>query len=173
MSAGHRVELFDGDRRARRVLSRSRLVSRSTSSSPSACSGRRMNETSFYVEGEAAEKLAVLYMPDLFSRRATRATRAGQAALSVRGVPLGRKRAWCSTAAGLPPVSPRCSLSVAANSTASGPRRAHRRVHDAQPPARWRGHSRVHPRRREGERSLGSASGSAFSVVTDPPWLRG
>jgi len=27
-----------------------------------------MNETSFYVEGEAAEKLAVLYMPDLFSR---------------------------------------------------------------------------------------------------------
>jgi CubicO group peptidase (beta-lactamase class C family) len=48
-----------------------------------------MNETSFYVEGEAAEKLAVLYMPDLFSRRATRATRAGQAALSRSSVPLG------------------------------------------------------------------------------------
>jgi CubicO group peptidase (beta-lactamase class C family) len=48
-----------------------------------------MNETSFYVEGEGAEKLAVLYMPDLFTGRATRAARMGEAALSSPSVPLG------------------------------------------------------------------------------------
>ncbi len=41
-----------------------------------------MKETSFYVEGEGAEKLAVLYTPDLLSGRATRADRMGEAALS-------------------------------------------------------------------------------------------
>jgi len=41
---------------------------RSTSSSSSACSGRSgMKETSYYVEGEGPEKLAVLYMPEPLS----------------------------------------------------------------------------------------------------------
>jgi CubicO group peptidase (beta-lactamase class C family) len=48
-----------------------------------------MKETSFYVEGEAAEKLAVLYMPDLFSGRATRAAQAGEAALTRPSACLG------------------------------------------------------------------------------------
>jgi len=41
-----------------------------------------MKETSFYVEGEGAQKLAALYTPDLVTGRATRADRMGEAALS-------------------------------------------------------------------------------------------
>ncbi len=48
-----------------------------------------MKETSFYVEGEAAEKLAVLYMPDLFSGRATRAAYMSEAALTRPSACLG------------------------------------------------------------------------------------
>jgi CubicO group peptidase (beta-lactamase class C family) len=40
-----------------------------------------MTETSFFVEGEGAEKLAVLYTPDLVTGKATRADRMGEAAL--------------------------------------------------------------------------------------------
>ncbi len=48
-----------------------------------------MKETSFYVEGEGAERLAVLYSPDLVSGRATRATHLGEVALRPPGAPLG------------------------------------------------------------------------------------
>ena len=48
-----------------------------------------MKETSYYVEGEGAEKLAVLYMPDLFTGRATRAAHVGDATLSRESAPLG------------------------------------------------------------------------------------
>jgi CubicO group peptidase (beta-lactamase class C family) len=41
----------------------------------------KMNETAFYVEGEAADKLAALYTPDLVTGKATRAHRMGEAAL--------------------------------------------------------------------------------------------
>jgi CubicO group peptidase (beta-lactamase class C family) len=48
-----------------------------------------MRETSFHVEGEGAEKLAVLYMPELATRRATRVAHMGEAALSRPQAPLG------------------------------------------------------------------------------------
>ena len=48
-----------------------------------------MKETGFYVEGEGAEKLAVLYMPDLVTGRATRAAHMSQAALHRPSAPLG------------------------------------------------------------------------------------
>lgn len=48
-----------------------------------------MRETSFYVEGEGAEKLAVLYSPEAVTGRATRATREGKLALSRPSVLLG------------------------------------------------------------------------------------
>ena len=41
----------------------------------------KMNETAFHVEGEAADKLAALYTPDLVTGKATRAHRMGEAAL--------------------------------------------------------------------------------------------
>ncbi|MGA2530905.1 MAG: serine hydrolase domain-containing protein [Acidimicrobiales bacterium] len=49
----------------------------------------KMNETSFYVDHDAAEKLAVLYSPDLVTGRATRATHMGEAALRRPSAPLG------------------------------------------------------------------------------------
>jgi CubicO group peptidase (beta-lactamase class C family) len=48
-----------------------------------------MTETSFYLEGEQAERLAVLYSPDLFTARATRATHMGEVALRRPIAPLG------------------------------------------------------------------------------------
>jgi CubicO group peptidase (beta-lactamase class C family) len=48
-----------------------------------------MRETSFYVEGEGAERLAVLYSPDLVSGRATRAVHMGEVALHPPRAPLG------------------------------------------------------------------------------------
>jgi len=48
-----------------------------------------MKETSFFVEGEAAEKLAVLYTPDLTTGKATRAERMGEAVLSRPAAPSG------------------------------------------------------------------------------------
>ncbi|MGA3351704.1 MAG: serine hydrolase domain-containing protein [Acidimicrobiales bacterium] len=48
-----------------------------------------MNETTFHVEGDAAEKLAVLYSPDLVTGRATRATHLGEVALRRPSAPLG------------------------------------------------------------------------------------
>ena len=47
-----------------------------------------MNDTTFHVDGDELEKLAVLYMPDLVTRRATPATRMGEA-VTRPGVPLG------------------------------------------------------------------------------------
>lgn len=48
-----------------------------------------MKETSFYVGGEEVEKLAALYMPDLFTGRATRATHMGESVLSRPRAPSG------------------------------------------------------------------------------------
>jgi CubicO group peptidase (beta-lactamase class C family) len=48
-----------------------------------------MKETSFYVEGEGAEKLAVLYMPDVATGKATRAPHMGHAALRPPSAPMG------------------------------------------------------------------------------------
>jgi CubicO group peptidase (beta-lactamase class C family) len=48
-----------------------------------------MNETSFYVEGEGAERLAVLYCPDIVTGRATRASHMGEVALRRPSAPLG------------------------------------------------------------------------------------
>ena len=48
-----------------------------------------MKETSFYVEGEAAERLAVLYSPDLATGRASRANFLGELALRRPSAPLG------------------------------------------------------------------------------------
>jgi CubicO group peptidase (beta-lactamase class C family) len=48
-----------------------------------------MTETGFYVEGRGAEKLAVLYMPDAFTGRATRAARMGESVLSRPRAPSG------------------------------------------------------------------------------------
>jgi CubicO group peptidase (beta-lactamase class C family) len=48
-----------------------------------------MNETSFYVEGAAAEQLAVLYSPDLATGRAARATYLGEVALHRPNASLG------------------------------------------------------------------------------------
>jgi CubicO group peptidase (beta-lactamase class C family) len=48
-----------------------------------------MKDTSFYVEGEEAENLAVLYMPDLFTGRATRAPHMGESVLSPPRAPSG------------------------------------------------------------------------------------
>ena len=49
----------------------------------------RMDETSFFVEGEEAEYLAALYSPDLVRGRATRATHMGEVALHRPSAPLG------------------------------------------------------------------------------------
>jgi len=48
-----------------------------------------MNETSFYVEGEGAERLAVLYSPDLVTGRATRVSHLAEAALQRPSAFLG------------------------------------------------------------------------------------
>ncbi len=48
-----------------------------------------MSETGFHVEGEEAEKLAVLYMPDAFTARATRAAQMGDSVLSRPRAPSG------------------------------------------------------------------------------------
>jgi len=48
-----------------------------------------MTDTTFFVEGEAARSLAVLYCPDLVSGRATRATHMGEAALRPPSAFLG------------------------------------------------------------------------------------
>ena len=50
-----------------------------------------MAETSFFVEGEAAGSLAVLYSPDLVSGRATRATHMGEFALHRPSAALGER----------------------------------------------------------------------------------
>jgi CubicO group peptidase (beta-lactamase class C family) len=48
-----------------------------------------MKETSFFVEGRAVERLAVLYSPDLLSGRAARASFLGEVALHRPSAPLG------------------------------------------------------------------------------------
>ena len=48
-----------------------------------------MNDTTFHLEGDGLEQLAVLYMPDLFTGRATPATRMGEAAFRRPRAPLG------------------------------------------------------------------------------------
>ncbi len=48
-----------------------------------------MKETGFYVEGGEAEKLAVLYMPDAFTGRASRAAHMGESVLSRPRAPSG------------------------------------------------------------------------------------
>ena len=64
-----------------------------------------MKETSFFVEGEAAERLAALYTPDLVTGKATRADRMGEAALAPTDGALGRRGAGVD-GGGLSPVHP-------------------------------------------------------------------
>ncbi len=49
----------------------------------------KMGETTFFVEGDAAEQLAVLYSPDLVTGRATRAHHLGEVAFRRPTAPLG------------------------------------------------------------------------------------
>ena len=48
-----------------------------------------MNDTTFHVEGDGLEKLAVLYMPDLFTRSCDACHRIGEAAFRRPRAPLG------------------------------------------------------------------------------------
>ena len=118
-----------------------------------------MKETSFYVEGEGAERLAVLYSPDLVTGRATRAELMGEAALQpAEGAP--RRRRSRVDGGRLPPVHPDAAAARGAR-WRPDPRHPNRLVHDSQPPSRRRRPGPVRQSDRRAGRSRESASGSA------------
>ena len=90
LPAGHGVELLGRDRHSRaRRRSRERAWARAVLRRARLRSPLAMNETGFFVEGEAVQRLAALYSPEFISGRATRATYLGETALRRPRAPLG------------------------------------------------------------------------------------
>ena len=100
-----------------------------------------MKETSFFVEGEAAGRLAALYTPDLLTGKATRADRVGEAALHPPSALLGRRGVGVD-GGGLSPVHPDAAAAGRARRS-EDPRRTDDLVHDSQPSARRRRHGPI------------------------------